>query len=164
MHMKSLVLSPVAVHGRLASRALSSTWHRRPAPGVAAHRRRLSRSVRAATNMQVVRVAEGRLCFCCVCMQVKKSLWCVVRIAQVECLELTEDNIEKVLDEVRPYLRADGGDVELVEIDGLVVRLRLQGACGSCPSSITTMQMGIQRRLIEKIPDILEVEQVRWGI
>lgn len=46
----------------------------------------------------------------------------------------------------------DGGNVELVEIDGPVVYLRLQGACGSCPSSLTTMTMGIKRRLQEKIP------------
>lgn len=46
----------------------------------------------------------------------------------------------------------DGGNVELVEIDGPIVYLRLQGACGSCPSSITTMSMGIKRRLQEKIP------------
>ena len=62
-----------------------------------------------------------------------------------ETLELTGDNVEKVLDEVRPYLISDGGNVELVEIDGLVVKLRLQGACGSCPSSTVTMRMGIER-------------------
>jgi len=50
-------------------------------------------------------------------------------------LTLTPDNVEQVLDEMRPYLMADGGNVELVEIDGPVVKLRLQGACGSCPSS-----------------------------
>lgn len=50
--------------------------------------------------------------------------------------------------------------MELVEVDGLTVKLRLQGACGSCPSSTTTMTMGIKRRLMEKIPEILEVEQV----
>jgi Fe-S cluster biogenesis protein NfuA len=54
--------------------------------------------------------------------------------------------------QVRPYLMADGGNVEFVEIDGLVVKLRLKGACGSCPSSLTTMTMGIKRRLMEKIP------------
>jgi Fe-S cluster biogenesis protein NfuA len=70
-----------------------------------------------------------------------------------ETLELTGDNVEKVLDEVRPYLISDGGNVELVEIDGLVVKLRLQGACGSCPSSTVTMRMGIERRLMEKIPE-----------
>ena len=77
-----------------------------------------------------------------------------------EKLELTAENVEKVLDEVRPYLIADGGDVELVEIDGLVVRLKLNGACGSCPSSTVTMRMGIERRLLEVIPEIMEVEQV----
>lgn len=50
--------------------------------------------------------------------------------------------------------------MELVEVDGLTVKLRLQGACGSCPSSTTTMTMGIKRRLMEKIPEILDVEQV----
>ena len=78
-----------------------------------------------------------------------------------EKLELTADNVEKVLDEVRPYLIADGGDVELVEIDGLVVRLKLNGACGSCPSSNVTMRMGIEKRLMEKIPEIMEVEQIQ---
>ena len=77
-----------------------------------------------------------------------------------ETLELTGDNVEKVLDEVRPYLISDGGNVELVEIDGLVVKLRLQGACGSCPSSTVTMRMGIERRLMEKIPEIQEVVQI----
>ena len=77
-----------------------------------------------------------------------------------ETLELTGDNVEKVLDEVRPYLISDGGNVELVEIDGLVVKLRLQGACGSCPSSTVTMRMGIERRLVEKIPEIEEVVQI----
>jgi Fe-S cluster biogenesis protein NfuA len=77
-----------------------------------------------------------------------------------DTLELTADNIESVLDEVRPYLIADGGDVELVEIDGLSVKLKLKGACGSCPSSTVTMRMGIEKRLLEKIPDIMEVIQV----
>ena len=53
---------------------------------------------------------------------------------------------------IQGRFHADGGNVELVEIDGPVVYLRLQGACGSCPSSLTTMTMGIKRRLQEKIP------------
>lgn len=85
----------------------------------------------------------------------------VVRaVADMGMLELTEDNVEMVLDEVRPYLMADGGNVELVEIDGPTVYLRLQGACGSCPSSTSTMTMGIRRKLQESIPEILEVEQI----
>ena len=55
---------------------------------------------------------------------------------------------------------ADGGNVELVEIDGLVVKLKLNGACGSCPSSTMTLKMGIQRRLMERIPEVMDVEQV----
>jgi Fe-S cluster biogenesis protein NfuA len=74
-------------------------------------------------------------------------------------LALTPDNVEQVLDEMRPYLMADGGNVELVEIDGPIVKLRLQGACGSCPSSTMTLKMGIERRLREIIPEIAEVEQ-----
>ncbi len=75
-------------------------------------------------------------------------------------LPLTQDNVENVLDELRPYLMADGGNVELAEIEGPTVKLRLQGACGSCPSSAMTLKMGIERRLREKIPEIVEVEQV----
>ncbi|XP_028751334.1 nifU-like protein 3, chloroplastic isoform X2 [Neltuma alba] len=75
-------------------------------------------------------------------------------------LPLTEENVEKVLDEVRPSLMADGGNVALHEIDGLVVILKLQGACGSCPSSTMTLKMGIETRLKDKIPEILEVEQI----
>ncbi len=75
-------------------------------------------------------------------------------------LTLTPDNVETVLDELRPYLMADGGNVELVELDGPIVKLRLNGACGSCPSSTMTLRMGIERRLREMIPEIQEVEQV----
>ncbi|KAM7469195.1 hypothetical protein LguiA_007378 [Lonicera macranthoides] len=75
-------------------------------------------------------------------------------------LPLTEESVEMVLDEVRPGLMADGGNVALHEIDGLVVVLKLQGACGSCPSSTRTLKMGIETRLRDKIPEILDVEQL----
>ncbi|MDY7020525.1 MAG: NifU family protein [Cyanobacteriota bacterium] len=75
-------------------------------------------------------------------------------------LALTPENVETVLDELRPYLMADGGNVEVVELDGPIVKLRLQGACGSCPSSTMTLKMGIERRLREKIPEIAEVVAV----
>ncbi|AFY65365.1 NifU family protein [Geitlerinema sp. PCC 7407] len=77
-----------------------------------------------------------------------------------EVMELTPENVEKVLDDLRPYLMADGGNVELADIEGPIVKLRLQGACGSCPSSAMTLKMGIERRLREMIPEIAEVEQV----
>lgn len=74
---------------------------------------------------------------------------------------LTEANVERVLNELRPYLIADGGNVELVEIDGLVVYLKLKGACGSCASSAVTMAMGIKKRLMEAIPEIESIEEIR---
>ncbi|KAJ8529772.1 hypothetical protein K7X08_036607 [Anisodus acutangulus] len=75
-------------------------------------------------------------------------------------LPLTAENIQSVLDEIRPYLISDGGNVALHKIDGNVVKLKLQGACGSCPSSVTTMKLGIECRLMEKIPEIVAVEAV----
>ena len=77
-----------------------------------------------------------------------------------EALTLTPVNVESVLDSLRPYLMADGGNVVLVEIDGPIVKLRLQGACGSCPSSAMTLKMGIERKLCDMIPEISGVEQV----
>ena len=77
-----------------------------------------------------------------------------------ETLSLTNENVEKVLDELRPFLISDGGNVEIAEIDGPIVKVRLQGACGSCPSSTMTLKMGIERKLKEMIPEISEVVQV----
>lgn len=74
-------------------------------------------------------------------------------------LDLTWDNVELVLDEMRPYLIQDGGNVVIKEIDGPVVRLQLEGACGTCPSSTQTMKMGLERGLKERIPEIQEVVQ-----
>lgn len=74
-------------------------------------------------------------------------------------LPLTLENVEKVLDELRPYLMSDGGNVRVAAIDGPVVRLELEGACGTCPSSTMTMKMGLERRLKEVIPEISEVVQ-----
>ena len=76
-------------------------------------------------------------------------------------LALTEPNVEKILDELRPYLLADGGSVELVELDAPIEKLRLNGACSSCPSSAMTLRMGIERRLREFIPEIAEIQQVQ---
>jgi len=76
-----------------------------------------------------------------------------------EPLELTWDNVDMVLDEMRPYLLQDGGNVAISEIDGPVVRLELQGECGTCPSSTQTMKMGLERKLMERIPEIQEVVQ-----
>jgi len=77
-----------------------------------------------------------------------------------ETMALTLENVEKVLDELRPFLVADGGNVEVVELDGPIVKVRLQGACGSCPSSTMTLKMGIERKMRESIPEVSEVVQV----
>ncbi len=70
--------------------------------------------------------------------------------------------VEEVLNQVRPTLQADGGDVELVDVsDEGVVSVRLTGACGSCPMSTMTLKMGIEKTLMEKLPAVKEVVQVR---
>ena len=83
-----------------------------------------------------------------------------VSAPQTGPLPLTFENVELVLDEMRPYLMADGGNVAVRDIDGGTVILELQGACGTCPSSSMTMKMGLERGLLEKIPEIISVEQV----
>ncbi|XP_014495311.1 nifU-like protein 1, chloroplastic [Vigna radiata var. radiata] len=75
--------------------------------------------------------------------------------------ELTASNVDLVLEDVRPYLIADGGNVDVVSVEDGVVSLRLQGACESCPSSTTTMTMGIERVLKEKFGDaVKDIRQV----
>jgi Fe-S cluster biogenesis protein NfuA len=68
-----------------------------------------------------------------------------------------KEKIEKVLDKVRPSLMADGGNVELVDVEDGVVKVRLTGACGGCPMSQMTLKMGIERIIKQEIPEIQEV-------
>jgi len=79
-------------------------------------------------------------------------------------LDMSEQNtleqVQEVLDKLRPFLLRDGGDCELVDVEDGIVKLRLLGACGSCPSSTITLKAGIERALLEEVPGILEVEQV----
>lgn len=71
------------------------------------------------------------------------------------------DRVQKVLDEVRPFLQRDGGDVELVDVTPEnVVHVRLKGACGSCPGAMMTLKGGIERVMKERIPEIVSVESV----
>lgn len=75
--------------------------------------------------------------------------------------DLTAPNVDLVLEEVRPYLISDGGNVDVVSVEDGVISLKLQGACGSCPSSTTTMKMGIERVLKEKFGDaVKDIRQV----
>lgn len=68
--------------------------------------------------------------------------------------------IERVLGKIRPALQADGGDVELVDVDGGVVKVRLTGACGGCPMATVTLKNGIEALLKEEIPSVQRVESV----
>ncbi len=70
------------------------------------------------------------------------------------------DEVLEVLDKLRPFLQRDGGDVELVDVEDGVVKLKLMGACGSCPSSTITLKAGIERALLEEVEGIEDVIQV----
>jgi Fe-S cluster biogenesis protein NfuA len=68
--------------------------------------------------------------------------------------------VQKVIDQIRPMLQRDGGDVELVGVDGGVVQVRLQGACKGCPMSQMTLKNGIEKFLKQQIPEVNRVESV----
>ena len=68
-----------------------------------------------------------------------------------------KEQVEKVLEQIRPFLRADGGDVELVEVNEGVVKVRLQGACSGCQMSLITLKDGIERILKRELPQVKEV-------
>ena len=67
------------------------------------------------------------------------------------------EKVETALAKIRPVLQADGGDVELVDVDEGTVKLRLKGACGACPMATMTLQHGIERVLKEQVPEVKEV-------
>jgi Fe-S cluster biogenesis protein NfuA len=72
-----------------------------------------------------------------------------------------KENVEKALDEIRPHLKADGGDVELVEVsEEGVVKVRLLGACEGCPMREMTLTQGITRFIKKRVPEIKEVQSV----
>ena len=72
-----------------------------------------------------------------------------------------QDRVNEVLQTVRPYLQADGGDVDLVQVtDDGIVEVHLVGACGSCPMSLMTLRAGIERALMREIPEVKRVESV----
>ncbi|RJQ38584.1 MAG: NifU family protein [Dehalococcoidia bacterium] len=70
---------------------------------------------------------------------------------------MTKEKVEEVINQIRPALEADGGNVELLSINDGIVKVKLTGACGSCPMSTLTLKMGIERLLKEKIPGVKEV-------
>ena len=79
-------------------------------------------------------------------------------------MELNDLNVNTVLDEIRPYIEADGGYLEYVAIDylkeGPIVMIRLLGACAGCAMSAETLKLGIERLVKERFPEVKEVIQV----
>lgn len=72
-----------------------------------------------------------------------------------------KEKVEKALEELRPNLRADGGNIELVDVQDGVVRVKLTGACAGCPMSQMTLQWGVEQYLRKKVPEIRKVESVQ---
>lgn len=75
--------------------------------------------------------------------------------------ETVEKRVQKALDEIRPNIQADGGDVELVAVQKGIVKVRLQGHCAGCPMAAMTLKQGIETHLKKKVPEILRVEAVQ---
>ncbi len=71
-----------------------------------------------------------------------------------------EEKVRAVIEELRPALQADGGDIEFIGLEGTVVKVRLQGACSGCPHAAITLKQGVEVRIREAIPEITEVVAV----
>lgn len=75
--------------------------------------------------------------------------------------EETISKVKDTLEELRPYLQMDGGDMEFVELtDDNIVKIRLQGACAGCPGAMYTLKLGIEKKVKEMVPEIESVEAV----
>ncbi len=72
-----------------------------------------------------------------------------------------EEKVKAVIEEIRPMLQMDGGDIEFVGIDGSTVQVRLQGACSGCPHAAITMKQGVEARIKEQVPEVSEVVAVQ---
>lgn len=71
---------------------------------------------------------------------------------------IMKEKVQKVIDEIKPALQADGGDIDLVDVsDDGVVKVRLVGACAGCPGAQMTLRLGVERRLRQFVPEIKEV-------
>jgi Fe-S cluster biogenesis protein NfuA len=71
-----------------------------------------------------------------------------------------KEQVEAVINEIRPLLQGDGGDIQLVGIEDGVVKVRLRGACAGCPGAQMTLKMAVERRLKAKVPEVVRVESV----
>ncbi len=75
---------------------------------------------------------------------------------------MLRERVEKALDRIRPALQADGGDVSLVDIDEEkgIVKVQLQGACSGCPSAQITLVMGVEKAIMDEVPEVKQVLSV----
>lgn len=80
--------------------------------------------------------------------------------AETAQADATAAHVQAIIDQLRPYLQADGGDVELLKVEDNAVYVRLVGACAGCPSSLMTLRAGIEARIKEEVPEIISVEMV----
>jgi Fe-S cluster biogenesis protein NfuA len=71
-----------------------------------------------------------------------------------------ESRVQKALDQIRPQIQADGGDIEFVAVEGNKLKVRLRGACGTCPMAAFTLKQGVERIVKSEVPEISEVESV----
>jgi Fe-S cluster biogenesis protein NfuA len=72
-----------------------------------------------------------------------------------------EQKVKNVIEQVRPYLQADGGDIRYIELtDEFIVKVELQGACGSCPYSTMTLKNGVEEAVKKAVPEVVSVESV----
>jgi Fe-S cluster biogenesis protein NfuA len=75
--------------------------------------------------------------------------------------ETIEKRVQTALDEIRPNIQADGGDIELVAVEKGIVKVRLQGHCAGCPMSAMTLKQGVETHLKKKVPEVVKVEAVQ---
>jgi Fe-S cluster biogenesis protein NfuA len=74
--------------------------------------------------------------------------------------ESVEKRVQNALNEIRPQIQADGGDIELVSVEKQTVKVRLQGHCAGCPMSAMTLKQGVEALVKKRVPEILRVEAV----
>jgi Fe-S cluster biogenesis protein NfuA len=77
-----------------------------------------------------------------------------------DTLEYNEENVRAEIEKIRPLLQQDGGDIELVELDGGVVKVRLKGSCSGCAFATMTLQFSVEKTLRQSFPDMERVENV----
>ena len=75
--------------------------------------------------------------------------------------ETVQRKVEKALDEIRPNIQADGGDVQLVAVEKGIVKVRLQGHCVGCPMSALTLKQGIEAHIKRRVPEVVKVESIQ---